>query len=288
VIFEKIKNLTPVFLVVWAALSGVYGCAVTKGIVVEDPQGDDYGPGGYRYPDHPVFGQGAFDLREVSLSRQGDDWVVEVVFSSRIKQTQVFVTQDDRRQVFIQTADIYFRTAGEGYSQSLPGRGVTFAEGHAWHKAVVLSAVPDLLRQALAKTTQLSSDVYVPLKVKVSGRKLRARVPVEFLGEQKPQALVVLISGTKFSISFKLVDRIRSKLAPEGLVMDVSQSSRECRLDDPQGVNCSFSGCNPCGSHPKVIDLLAPVGVQEEILRAYQPDTGKTAQVPMIEIGPLK
>jgi len=288
VIFEKITNLATIFLVVCTVARVVCGCALSKEIVLEDPQGDDYGPGSYRYPDHPVFGQGAFDLREVSLSRQGDDWVVEVVFDSRIKQTKVFVTQDDRRQLFIQTADIYFRTAGSGHSQSLPGRGVTFAPGHSWHKAVVLSPVPDLLRQALAKTTQLANDVYVPLKVKVSGRKLRASVPVEFLGEQKPLGLVVLICGAKFSSSFELVDRIRGKLAPEGLVMDVLRSSSECRLDDPQGINCNFTGCNPCGSHPKVIDLLAPDGVQKDILRAYDSDSGKQAQVPMIELGQLQ
>ena len=251
-----------------------------------DPAGDDHGPGSYRYPDHPVFASGSFDLREFSLSRDSDDWVVEVSFASRLKRALVFVRQDDRRELFPQAVDVYFRLGtGPGHAESLPGREVKFTPGEGWHKAVVISSVPHELRRALESTTEVSADVFVPNRVSLSGRRLKVRVPIKFLGEQAPTAVSVLISGTSFRRSFAITDRVRDTLAPEGMSMDVTRSAGECRLDDPEGMDCSFSGCRPCGGHPGVIDLLAPANTQEKILRNYDPEAGRRALAPMVPLG---
>ncbi len=268
------------------------GCAQKKLLVLSDPAGDDHGPGSYRYPDHPVFASGSFDLREFSLSRDGDDWVVEVSFASRLKRALVFVRQDDRRELFPQAVDVYFRLgagAEQGHQESLPGRNVKFAPAEGWHKAVVVSSVPHELRRALESTTEVSADVFVPNRVSLSGRRLKARVPIKFLGEQVPTAVSVLISGTSFRRSFTITDRVRDTLAPEGMSMDVTRSAGECRLDDPEGMDCSFWGCDPCGSHPKVIDLLFPGDRQKQILRVYDPAGSRQVEIPMIKVeGPIE
>jgi len=36
-------------------------------VVIEDPEGDDYGPGYYTYPTDPVFKDGDFDLLKFEL-----------------------------------------------------------------------------------------------------------------------------------------------------------------------------------------------------------------------------
>lgn len=261
------------------------GCASKKLLVLEDPAGDDHGPGSYRYPDHPAFAPGSFDLRKVSLSRDGGDWVVEVLFAAPLKTAPVFVRQDDRRELFPQAVDIYFRlSTGPGHAESLPGREVGFAPEDGWHKATVITSVPHELRRALESTTAISADVFVPHRVRRSGRRLRARIPVEFLGEQLPYTLSVLITGTSFRRSFMIADRIRDTLAPEGMNMDVTRSGGECRLDDPEGMDCSFSGCDPCGSHPRVIDGLFPA----DVLRDYDPAGGRQVKIPMIKVeGPI-
>ena len=261
------------------------GCASNKLLVLEDPAGDDHGPGSYRYPDHPAFAPGSFDLREVSLSRDGDDWVVEVSFASRLKKALVFVRQDDRRKLFPQAVDIYFRLGtGPGHAEGLPGREVRFAPEDGWHKAIVISSVPHELRRALESTTEISADVFVPHRVRHSGRRLRARIPAEFLGEHLPFTISVLVTGTSFRRSFQVTDRVRDTLAPEGMSMDVTRSAGECRLDDPEGMDCSFSGCAPCGSHPRVIDALFSGDSQEKILRGYDPATGERVTIPMVKV----
>ncbi|HUU03263.1 MAG TPA: glucodextranase DOMON-like domain-containing protein [Myxococcota bacterium] len=277
--------------VLWATSLPV-GCAHEARIVLEDPAGDDNGPGSYRYPDNPAFGAGSFDLRRFSLTREKDYWVVSVAFAARVKRSPVFVSRDDRRDLFMQTVDVYLRSAkaspaeGEDHLDSLPGRGVMFAPGQAWNRALVLSPVPGLLREALDKTFPGAGDVFVPRKVRISGHRLVARVPVSFLGQSRPEAISVLVSATRFSLSFDLIDRARGRLAPEGLVMTVEKSAGECRLDDAGGMACHFSGCDPCGGHPNVIDLLAPAGVQTDLLSRYNPDTGEPARLPLIAVGP--
>ena len=274
------KHLTAVLICL-----ALGGCATSKLLVLEDPAGDDHGPGSYRYPDHPAFVPGSFDLREFSLSRDGDDWAVEVSFASRLKKALVFVRQDDRRELFPQAVDIYFRMGtGPGHEECLPGRNVRFAPEDGWHKAVVISSVPRELRRALESTTEISTDVFVPNRVRHSGRRLRAKIPAEFLGEHLPFTLSVLITGTSFRRSFHVTDRVRDTLKPEGMCMDVTRAAGECRLDDPEGMDCSFSGCNPCGGHPVVIDLLAPAGSQERILRDYDPEAGRRVMAPMVPL----
>jgi hypothetical protein len=181
--------------------------------------------------------------------------------------------------------DIYFRlSTGPGHAGSLPGRDVRFAPEDGWHKAIVISSVPHELRRALESTTGISADVFVPHRVRQSGRRLKARVPAKFLGEQLPFTASVLITGTSFRRSFNVTDRVRDTLAPEGMSMDVTRSAGECRLDDPEGMDCSFSGCQPCGGHPGVIDLLAPANTQEKTLRDYDPDSGRRALAPMVPL----
>ncbi len=261
------------------------GCASKKVLVLKDPVGDDHGPGSYRYPDHPAFSPGSFDLEAVVLYRDGDDWVVEILFASRLKKALVFVRQDDQRELFPQAVDIYLRVGiGPGHAESLAGRNVRFAPEDGWHKAIVISSVPHQLRRALESTTGISADVFVPHRVRLSGRRLKAWIPVSFLGEHLPYTVSVLITGTSFRRSFHVTDRVRGTLAPEGMSMEVTRSAGECRLDDPEGMDCNFWGCDPCGSHPMVIDGLFPAGEQERILRDYDPAGGRQPEIPVIKV----
>jgi len=263
-----------------------WGCATARSTLVEDAAGDDYGPGGYRYPAHPAFPKGSFDLRSVRFYREARHWVFEVEFEGRLETTLVRVGRDDPRELFPQTVDIYlaFLSQENAHREALPGRNLRFSDGSGWSQAVILSPVPGLLKQALQKTTTLAGDVIVPERVQVLGRKLRGKVPVIDLGEEPPASLAVVVSGTRFSRSFEVVDKVRGSMAPEGLCLPVEASAGECRLDDPEGQGCAFSGCDPCGAHPQVIDILAGENVQERRLKDYDPASGRTAAIEMITL----
>ncbi|NMB73758.1 MAG: hypothetical protein GYA21_01360 [Myxococcales bacterium] len=265
-------------------LASLLGCAAGGGVTIPDVDGDDHGPGGYRYPSHPAFPAGSFDLARLNVRREKSDWVFEVEFASRIETAQVFLTRDERASLWPQTVDIYLAFADEtgSHREALPGRNVAFAAGHEWSRAVVLSPLPRLLKETLEKTVPDAADVFVPQRVELSGKRLRARVPARFLGEGDIRGLAVLVSGTRFFRSFEVADRLRDRFAPDGLAMPVEAAPGECRLDDPQGMGCHFSGCAPCGHHPQVIDMLAGPGFQERWLRRYDPETGRTAEIELM------
>jgi hypothetical protein len=264
--------------------AALLGCATGGGVTIPDVAGDDHGPGSFRYPSHPAFPAGSFDLSRVTIRRERSDWVFEVEFASRIETAQVFLTHDERASLWPQTVDIYLSFAGEdgAHREALPGRKVRFAAGHEWSRAVVLSPLPRLLKETLEKTVPEAPDVFVPQRVELSGKRLKARVPARFLGEGEIRRLMVLVSGTRFFRSFEALDRLRDRFAPDGLCMPVEAAPGECRLDDPQGQGCHFSGCSPCGGHPQVIDLLAGPGFQERWLRRYDPETNQTAEIELL------
>jgi hypothetical protein len=306
---------------------GMISCAYQQVALIDDPSGDDFGPGSYRYPEHPSFSPGSFDLHKWSLAKSADDWIIEVEFKTKVKTTPVFLGRDQRRELFSQTIDVYFSwtdeqqvmrekqsvastltpqeaietstplpPAGEGsYDTSvtfgvragLPGRNIAFAEQDGWQKAVVITSVPHLVQEMLAKTTEVGNQVYVPLRAKVVGKKIRVKVPKSFLGQAVPKKVAVLVLGTRYSGSFQVIDRVRGTLASDGLVMPVVKSSGECRLDDQSGMGCAFSGCQPCGAHPHVIDLLDPLGDQLEILNVYDVEQNKSAIIPLVPVSSL-
>jgi len=61
---NKLSYKTEVSLKPWIQVPSV---AVLTPVVIEDPEGDDYGPGYYTYPTDPVFKDGDFDLLKFEL-----------------------------------------------------------------------------------------------------------------------------------------------------------------------------------------------------------------------------
>lgn len=155
-------------------------------VVIEDPVGDDYGPGGYTYPTDSVYTRGSFDLVKFELKPKGkkanlavtvnanldDPWGMDVGFATQM----VFI--------FIDTDGV----EGSGHTAGLPGLNLQFAPGSAWEKVVILSPQPfaRVKQEVDAKAADLTSDVVIPTRVRGAGRTISASVDLADLGEGDP------------------------------------------------------------------------------------------------------
>ena len=93
-------------------------------------------------------------------------------------------------------------------------------------------------------------------------------------------ALAVAVMATRFVSSFDVVE---GRNRPEALCMPVLSASGECRLDEVLGMGCHISGCEPCGGHPQVLDVLdSPVGPPAD-LGDYHQESGRLARIPWIQ-----
>ena len=270
------------------------GCGAPRGatVRVDDPRGDDHGPGTYVYPQGPGYQRGGFDLTEVSLTESGDDVIVRARFASRVPIARgVRVTSEQVADLFLPTVDIYLdldRGLDSGHVVGLPGRQVRFAAETAWEVAIVLSPIPGRARELL-RSAAIEHDVLVPTRVEVAGDRLEARVPRALLAERPLGRIGIgaVVTGTVFHLTFQTL--IHSQL-PTALVREVTPQPGRCGRweEDPDGRPCTFGGCDPCEHHPRVLDALHPErGHQERLLGRYAvgPPSERHAIVPMVYPG---
>lgn len=248
-------------------LVGAFGCAPAfqPSVILDDPRGDDYGPGDYRYPRDSVHAPGSYDLTRVALGLEGEDVVIQVQLRASF---EVSAGQDASRNtanralpiaargasiegLALQNIEIYLDTDANpatGERRALPGRGVSLAAG--WERAVWICPRPARARAELARRdAALAERVIVPDLVVVRGRTLTARIPKAVLGEPDPSwGYAVLLTGA-FSD-----DAYAGKDGP---------LLARAVLPNPDAD--AFQG-----KGPPVIDLWVPPGAsptQEELLR---------------------
>ena len=275
-------------------MSLAYGCATLGGEIREervwsDPEGDDHGPGSYVYPQGKVYRPGALDLREVTLSVQAEELLVEVRFDGPIAQARgVHLSREQVEDLFIATVDLYLdlnADAAAGHSEVLPGRRASLEGDARWELAIVISPIPSRMRDALSGHTA-AADVVIPDRVRVKGKSLRTRVPLSLLqGVPLDEiGIAAAVTGTVFGTTFRTeVDG----MVPTAFVREVTTRAGRCdRWEEAlDGAPCTFGGCGACEEHTRIIDALHPEpGVQEQALgpgadgRARLPVSGQRAE----------
>jgi carbohydrate-binding DOMON domain-containing protein len=257
-------------------------------VVLEDPRGDDDGPGGYVYPSGREYVRGAFDLRRFELSVDGDDAVVQVTFdvaTPRPMEPRVSGARPVELDngLHVQNVDVYIDTdplAEAGVTQAVPGRRVTLDADGAWEVAVVLTPQPFAVRSALdGAMGGAERRVIVPAGVTASGATVTARVPLVDLGGT-PQAswgYAVFVTGAVWEQSVALQDRVFGSYQPNAYTMPVMAVAQ----------TQAFGGGVLSRHHPAVVDLIAPAGRdQHAILSGYDPVAERYAAVPMVYPNP--
>ncbi|MFO7265951.1 MAG: glucodextranase DOMON-like domain-containing protein [Limnochordales bacterium] len=234
----------------------VYVPRPTEGTLVfrmEDPEGDDYGPGTYVYPTNAVFEPGVFDLTAFEVYETESDVVFHVQFRGPINNVW-----NSPIGLSVQTIDIYIDTdgvPGSGSTEALAGRRVRVAPDSAWEYAVWVEG----WNQKLFTADGVESPARVRAVTDPIHRRVTIQVPKSAIGSPQPHwGYTVLILGQE---GYPASDSLR--------VREVLRVAQEWR----------FGGGHDGPFDPNVIDWLAAPGVQEQALSAYDVEAGRLAEV---------
>lgn len=221
---------------------------------LEDPAGDDHGPGTYSYPGNPVFTPGCFDLLSVEARNGGEDVLFEIRLGAELEDPW----NGSPVGYDLQNIDIYVDTRAEGgFTELLPGRRALVAEGFAWDRAIFATGRTDVAAQDVAEkvSAEMREALFVPLydRQSIDGDTLTLRVPRSFLGDmQAGWAFQVVVTGS------------------EG-----SMESDSLRVREVRGAvsDWNFGGGSDGGEDPNILDLLVPNGMTQAEALAWTPAT---------------
>ena len=216
----------------------------TQILLVEDPEGDDKGPGTYTYPTDGVFKPGDFDLTFFQVDTDGGT----LIFTFGLK-APITNGWGSGNGFSVQTFDVYIDKdpgAGSGDRMLLPGRNAALSAENGWEVAVWVEGwtpqvvIPDPeAANAPINFTEASSAIRV--YVDTGRNAVVASVPVEYFGEGDPTtwAYAAVVLG-------------QEGYPAEGVwrVRDVST----------QAAQYKFGGAAADNNHTRIIDIALPAG----------------------------
>ena len=156
---------------------------------VQDPIGDDDGPGTYVYPEDAVFKESVFDASTFSVGYDAENLVLKFGFVGPVENPW-----GSPNSFSLQTLDVYIDTDPEtdaGARMLLPGRNAALVEGSGWEFAIWAEGwTPQVLQvdpetgSALAYSEASSA---MKLIVDVAKNEVIIRIPQYFFGETPPE-----------------------------------------------------------------------------------------------------
>ncbi len=235
---------------------------------VEDPAGDDHGPGGYVYPRDPVFRGGAYDVLSFTVGSDEEDVIFRINFRGPVENDW-----DAPNGMGIITADIYIDVDGSenGSRMLLPGRNAILPAEYAWDYAIWAEGwTPGIYRVGEDGPVQI--DGQFNIQSNPGQRRITIRVPRSMVpGDPADWAYAVAIASQE-GYPAAGVWRIR----------DVLPVAEQWRIGGASG------GTNDT----RIMDVVYPEsGVQESLLSAYTVSSASVdslslddfGQVPVIE-----
>ncbi len=102
-------------------------------LTVQDPEGDDHGPGSYTYPLDPVFKARAYDLTQFQVAEDEANLIFRFTFAGPLNNDW-----GAPNGMGIHTLDVYIDADGpeQGERKLLPGRNAALTPDHAWDVAI--------------------------------------------------------------------------------------------------------------------------------------------------------
>ncbi len=158
----------------------------TEVLSVNDPQGDDNGPGTYVYPGDSVFAAGVYDLKNFTVGYDDKTLVFKFSFHGPVHNPW-----NSPNGLAVQTLDVYVdKDPGEGTGARLlmPGRNAALGEGNGWEYAIWAEGwtpqfiAPDPATGEPKQVTEVSFKIIV----NPANSTVTIRVPRSALGEGDP------------------------------------------------------------------------------------------------------
>ncbi len=225
-------------------------------VSVDDPQGDDKGPGTYTYPTDGVFKPGVFDIKQFSVGYDDKYLVCKFTFYGPVPNPW-----GSGSGLVLQTLDVYVdRDPGKGTGNRLllPGRNAALQKGDGWDAAIWAEGwTPGLYVPDANGVPQKTSDE-VKISVDPAANAVTLRVPRSALGEGfdplKAGYAAVVLSQDGFPAAG--VWRVR----------DVEAQAAQWRL----------GGAPSDTNHTRIVDVAWPANAkpsQFDLLSKYPPST---------------
>jgi len=248
--------------------------AVTVLLDVQDPQGDDHGPGSYTYPTDPVFEPQVYDLESFTVGVDDKNVVFRFKLFGPINNPW-----GSPINLSVQTFDVYIDVdpgAGTGRRLLLPGRNAALEQGNGWEYAVWVEG----WQQELWSNDQEGKLFQVKASYKTIVDPARSlvtvRVPKEVFGQDVDPAKWGYVAAVLSQEGFPAPGVWR--------VREVEATAKQWRI----------GGAPADTNHTRIMDLAWPADAtptQEEMLSRYPPSQEKNmdtlgpddfAQVPLL------
>jgi alpha-amylase/alpha-mannosidase (GH57 family) len=219
---------------------------LTSLLRIEDPEGDDFGPGTYTYPTDGVFKAGDFDLTFFDLSSDG----ANLYFTFGIK-AEIANGWGSPSGFSVQSLDVYIDKdpgSATGARMLLPGRNAALAADNGWDIALWIEGwTPQVVVLDADGLPVNFTEATSAMKVYVdnSQNAIVASVPVEFFGEGEPATWAYAVA---------LLGQEGYPAAGVWRVRDISLKSEAYR----------FGGAPADNNHTRIIDLLIPEGAETD------------------------
>ncbi|MEA1903399.1 MAG: glucodextranase DOMON-like domain-containing protein [Actinomycetota bacterium] len=238
---------------------------------VEDPIGDDHGPGTYVYPSDGVFAAGSYDLTRFQAGTEGD----EVVFTFEVV-SPIGNPWGSPSGLSVQTFDVYIDTdpgTGTGARLLLPGRNAALADGSGWEYGVTIEGWQSAVFVASADGSTEETEPTISIAVFGDQGKVVVRVPKAIFGD-----------GDTASWSYAVVVLSQEGFPSPGVrrVRDINVTAEQWRGGGaPDDIN-----------HTRIYDVIAPGG-GEALLADYPAVTSGSiddldpddfGQIPMVGV----
>lgn len=220
---------------------------------VDDPIGDDHGPGKYTYPTDGVFKPGVFDIKHFEVGYDQKYLAFKFTFAGPIPNPW-----GSPNNLALQTLDVYVDKdpgAGTGPRKLLPGRNASLPKGDGWDVAVWAEGwTPGVFVPDADGNPKHVDNLDFKVIVDAGQQQVTLRVPLSVFGDKfdpmKAGYTAMVLSQDGFPAPG--VWRVR----------DIEATSSQWRLGgSPGDIN-----------HTRIIDLVQPTGAtptQEDALSKY-------------------
>lgn len=248
-------------------------------LAIDDPVGDDHGPGSYIYPLHEVFDvPGAFDIRRVELLRDDSALTVRVQIAGRLvdpwRAPNGFSTQ---------LIDFYISTGPGGstetiFDTSIPENlrnnpdgtmNAVVAEDAAWQMAFRVHGWEGSLFIPMASEPEFTALLGSPTATGIAFSmypEADATRYAKYLG-----AVRVVSDRTASTISFSIPLKIMGETSDDWtfVLYMASVDWGNARLVTARGGEWTFGGGEDDHSNPNIVDLVVPLGRHQSAILDY-------------------